>query len=182
MSEFSDNKILELFRNEDTRNYGFNLLIKKYQKKVYWQARRIVICHDDANDITQNVFIKIWKNLDTFREESLLFSWIYKITNNESLTFLKKKRSFLSVPFEGLENQLSDCLKEESILDTNSIQFKLQKAILKLPEKQKIVFNMRYYENLTYKEISQILGTSVGALKASYHIAIKKIEKYLKEN
>ncbi len=182
MQEFSDNEILNLFRNEDTRNYGFNLLTKKYQEKVYWHVRRIVINHEDANDVVQNIFLKIWKNLDGFRFESKLFSWIYRIATNEAITFLKNKnKSFFTTLGENNE-YLLDNLRDEVRVDCDEIQRKLQRALLKLPEKQRLVFNMRYYDEMKYSEISEVLSTSEGALKASYHHAIKKIEKYLKNN
>ena len=182
MQEFSDNEILNLFRNEDTRNYGFNLLTKKYQEKVYWHVRRIVINHEDANDVVQNIFLKIWKNLDGFRFESKLFSWIYRIATNEAITFLKNKnKSFFTTLGENNE-YLLDNLRDEVRVDCDEIQRKLQRALLKLPEKQRLVFNMRYYDEMKYSEISEVLSTSEGALKASYRHAIKKIEKYLKNN
>ncbi len=182
MQEFSDNEILNLFRQENTRNYGFNLLVKKYQEKVYWHVRRIVIDHDDANDVVQNVFLKLWKNLDSFRFEAKLFSWIYRIATNEALTFLKQKHTNVFLPFSNANKHLFDCLSDESSIDCDEILLKLQQALLKLPNKQRLVFNMRYYDEMTYDEISEVLSTSTGALKASYHHAVKKIEKYLKRD
>ncbi|MCF8296187.1 MAG: sigma-70 family RNA polymerase sigma factor [Saprospiraceae bacterium] len=180
MQEFSDNEILNLFRQENTRNYGFNLLVKKYQERTYWHIRRIVIDHEDANDVTQNVFIKIWSNLDNFRLESKLFSWIYRIATNEALTFLKNKHTNIFLPLNSANQHLFDCLSNEETIDCDEIQLKLQHALLKLPNKQRIVFNMRYYDEMSYGEMSEVLETSKGALKASYHHAIKKIGKYLK--
>src|ERR1035437_4937765 len=164
------------------RNYSFNLLIRKYQKKIYWHVRRMVISHDDANDVTQETFVKVWKYLDRFKEESQLFTWIYRIATNESISFLRKKRSRFFIPLINVENQLSNSLKDDNFFSGDEIQLKLQKAILKLPEKQRIVFNMKYYDDLKYEEMSEVLGTSVGALKASYHHAVKKVEEYLKNN
>ena len=181
MSEdLSDKELLERFRNPDMRNYSFNLLIRKYQKKIYWHVRRMVISHDDANDVTQETFVKVWKYLDRFKEESQLFTWIYRIATNESISFLRKKRNRFFIPLINVENHLANSLKDDNFFSGDEIQLKLQKAILKLPEKQRIVFNMRYYDELKYEEMSEVLGTSVGALKASYHFAVKKIEKYLK--
>jgi RNA polymerase sigma-70 factor (ECF subfamily) len=178
--DLSDKELLERFRNPDMRNYSFNLLIRKYQKKIYWHVRRMVISHDDANDVTQETFVKVWKYLDRFKEESQLFTWIYRIATNESISFLRKKRNRFFIPLINVENHLANSLKDDNFFSGDEIQLKLQKAILKLPEKQRIVFNMRYYDELKYEEMSEVLGTSVGALKASYHFAVKKIEKYLK--
>lgn len=178
--ELSDKELLERFRNAETRSYAFNLLVRKFQKKVYWHIRRIVISHDDADDVTQETFLKIWKNLDNFKEESQLFTWIYRIATNESLTFLKKKRMKFYIPFINVESKLSKSLIDDNFFSGDYIQLKLQKAVLKLPEKQRVIFNMKYYDDLKYDEMSEILGTSVGALKASYHHAVKKIEEYMK--
>lgn len=183
MSEDIDDKeLLERFRDPDTKNYSFNLITRKYQKQVYWHIRRLIIDHDDTNDVTQETFVKIWKNLDRFKEESQLFTWIYRIATNEALSFLRKKRSMFLLPLVNVENKLANSLKDDNFFNGDEIQLKLQNAILKLPEKQRLVFNMKYYDELKYEEMSSILGTSVGALKASYHFAVKKIEEYLKNN
>ncbi|HTA84413.1 MAG TPA: sigma-70 family RNA polymerase sigma factor [Bacteroidia bacterium] len=183
MSEdISDKELLEQFRIESTRNMAFHLLVTKYQKRVYWQVRRIIIDHDDANDVVQNVFIKVWKNLDGFKETSQLYTWLFRIATNESLTFLKQKRAPLYVPFENVERGLSRKLTDDNYFKADEIETKLHNAILTLPEKQRIVFNMRYYDETPYEEMSEILETSVGALKASYHHAVKKIEDFLKNN
>jgi len=180
--ELSDKELLNSFRNPDTRSYAFNLLIRKYQKRVYWHTRRLVISHDDANDVTQDAFIKVWKHLEGFKEEAQLFTWIYRIATNEALSFLRKKKYKFLIPFVNVENELTRHLIDDNFFSGDEIQLKLQKAILRLPEKQRIVFNMKYFDELKYEEMSSVLGTSVGALKASYHHAVKKIEKYLKEN
>ena len=177
--EISDKELLERFRNSETRSYAFNLLVRKFQKKIYWHIRRIVISHEDANDVVQETFLKIWKNLDNFKEESQLFTWIYRIANNETFTFLKKKRVKFFIPLINVESKLAKLLIDDNFFSGNDIQLKLQEAILKLPEKQRVVFNMKYYDELKYEDMSAILGTSVGALKASYHHAVKKIEKYI---
>jgi RNA polymerase sigma-70 factor (ECF subfamily) len=179
MTEKTEKEILDLLKKKDSRNYGFNLLVRTYQKQVYWHVRRMVIDHEDANDVVQNTFLKIWKNIDRFREDSKLYTWIYRIATNETISFLNKKRSFLFVPIVNVENKLSETLKEDPYFKGDEIQYKLQQAILKLPEKQRLVFNMKYFENLKYETISEILGTSVGALKASYHHAVKKIEDFI---
>ena len=179
--EISDNELLEQFRMESTRNMAFHMLVTKYQKRIYWQVRRIIIDHDDANDVVQNTFIKVWKNLDGFKEASRLYTWLYRIATNESLTFLKQKRASSYVSFESVERGLSRKL-DDNYFKGDEIEKKLQQAILTLPEKQRIVFNMRYYDETPYEQMSEILETSVGALKASYHHAAKKIEDFLKNN
>ena len=182
MSEdLSDKELLERFRTPDTKNYSFNLLIRKYQQKVYWHIRRIVIDHDDADDVTQETFIKVWKNLENFKEESQLFTWIYRIATNEALSHLRKKRNKFFIPIMNVERKLERTLIDDNFFSGDEIQLKLQKAILTLPEKQRLVFNMKYYDELKYEEMSEITGTSVGALKASYHHAVKKIEEYIKK-
>ncbi len=182
MIDPEDKELLQQFRNEQTRHNAFNLLVRKYQKKVYWHTRRIVIGHDDADDVVQNVFIKVWKALDNFNEESQLFTWLYRIATNESLTFLKQKKGDLRVEYESVEQFLSTTLTDDNYFNGEEIQLKLQQAILTLPEKQRLVFNMKYYEDMKYEEMSEVLETSVGALKASYHFAVKKIEVFIKAN
>jgi RNA polymerase sigma factor (sigma-70 family) len=180
--EISDSDLLEQFRVESTRNQAFHFLVNKYQKRVYWQVRRIIIDHDDANDVVQNVFIKVWKNLGNFKEASSLYTWLYRIATNESLTFLKQKRANMYVPFDSVSRSLSHKLEDDSYFSGDAIQKKLQNAILTLPDKQRIVFNMKYYDNIKYEQMSEMLDTSVGALKASYHHAVKKIEAFLRNN
>lgn len=175
-----DKEIIALFNKEETKHYGFNLIVSKYQKKVYWLTRKMVVDHDDANDLTQNVFIKIWHNLDRFREDASLYTWIYRIASNECLNFIKKKKKVLFIPIYDLTKELHAKLDSGSLIDGDEITIRLQKAILTLPNKQRLVFNMKYFEELQYEEMSSILGTSVGALKASYHHAVKKIEAYMK--
>ena len=182
MEEYSDKELLDKFRVESSRSYAFNLIVKKYQKRLYSHIRRIIIDHDDTSDVLQNVFIKMWKNLLGFKEDSQLFTWLYRIATNESLTFLKKKRTKFFIPLVDVEYQLSKTLEDDSYFKGDEIQLKLQKAILRLPEKQRIVFNMKYFEEIKYEEMSLILGTSVGALKASYHHAVKKIEQFVLAN
>lgn len=182
MSEYSDSELIGQFRNGDNPNYAFNLLVRKYQQKVYYHVRRIVIDHDDANDIVQNTFIKAWKALDKFREDAQLYTWLYRIATNESLTFLKQKRNRFFVPLDDVEKQLSQKLDADPLVNPDALLMKLQKALLKLPEKQRIVFNLRYYDEMKYEDMSEVLGTSVGALKASYHHAVKKIEKFISDH
>lgn len=182
MEHLSDKKLLEMFRLDESRNYAFNLIMRKHQKPVYWHVRRIVIDHDDTNDIVQNTFIKVWKGLDAFREDSKLYTWLYRIATNESITFLNHKRKRFFISIHNVEKELFEKLQTDPYFKGDSIQKKLQAAILTLPEKQRIVFNMKYFDELKYEDMSEILGTSIGALKASYHIAVKKIEEILKEN
>lgn len=178
VSEF-DKELLEKFRREDTRHYAFNLLVREYQKRLYWHIRKILIDHDDTNDVLQNVFVKVWRNLDGFKGESQLYTWLYRIATNESITFLNQKKKRAGVPLDEASAFLGTSLQSDSLFKGDEIQAKLQKAILTLPDKQRIVFNMKYFDNIKYEEMSKILETSVGALKASYHHAVKKIESYL---
>lgn len=177
--QIEDSEILEKFNNPKTQELGFKLLLNKYQQKIYWHIRRIVIEHEDADDVVQDVFIKVWKNLASFRQDSQLYTWLYRIATNESITFLNKKKTKFNSSFEELSEKLSESLNDDNYFTGDQIQKKLQKALLTLPEKQRLVFNMKYYDDLKFQEISDILGTSVGALKASYHLAVKKIEQFL---
>ena len=177
----SDEELLALFENPETRRNAFNQLVRKYQQKVYWLVRKMVVDHDDANDITQDAFIKAWTALENFRGDSKFYTWLYRIASNEAINFLNKKRKRFFIPIHDIENELSEKLEADPLVSGDVIQLKLQKAILKLPDKQRLVFNLKYFEELPYEEIAQITGTSVGALKASYHWATKKIEDFLNE-
>ena len=174
--------IIEKFRQPDTKRYGFNLLVQHYQERVYWHVRKMVIDHDDADDLTQEIFVKVWNNLDRFREDSSLFTWIYRIATNECLNFLKKKKRRYFLPIHDVSNELNQKIDEGDGIDGDEIEILLQKAILTLPEKQRVVFNLKYFDELKFEEIAAITETSVGALKASYHHAVKKIEKFVKEH
>jgi len=179
----SDSELLLQFQDELKRHDAFSQLIKKYQQKIYWHIRKMVIDHDDADDVVQETFIKIWHGLQNFRSDSQLYTWIYRIATNESLNFLQKKRRQNHVPLDNddsldLLNTLESSISQDYI-SGDEIQLKLQKALLKLPDKQRLVFNMKYYDDMKYEEISDITGTSIGALKASYHLAVKKIEDTL---
>jgi RNA polymerase sigma factor (sigma-70 family) len=161
-----------------TRREAFPLLVSQYQRRVYGIVRKMVISHDDADDIVQEVFVKVWNNLDNFKGESNLFTWMYRIATNESLQFLRKRRNqswFRTDITEELEN----ALVSDKHIDADEIQLKLQKAILKLPDKQRLVFNLKYFEELTYEQIAEITDSTVGSLKASFHHATKKIEEFL---
>ncbi|HEY4651221.1 MAG TPA: sigma-70 family RNA polymerase sigma factor [Pontibacter sp.] len=178
-----DKEILLKFANPDSRNLAFNQLVRKYQQKVYWHIRKMVIDHDDADDLTQEVFLKVWKSLENFRQDAQLYTWLYRIATNECLTFLSSKKRKFFLPINDVAAELSEKIDASSAhISGDEIQLKLQKALLKLPDKQRLVFNMKYYDELKYEEISEILGTSVGALKASYHLAVKKIEEFLKQD
>jgi len=179
MKQVEDSEILEKFSNDKTRNEAFNLLLSKYQQKIYWHIRRLVIDHDDADDLVQDVFIKVWKNLEKFRSDSQLYTWIYRIATNESITFLNKKKQRNNIPLDEVSGELNETLVASDYFNGDKIQMKLQKAMLTLPEKQRLIFNMKYFDELKYEEISDITGTSVGALKASFHIAVKKIEAFM---
>lgn len=182
MEHYSDKELLQFFSNAESRNYGFNLLMKKYQEKIYWHIRRMVIEHEDADDVLQNTFIKVWQALDNFREDAQLYTWLYRIATNEALTFLRKKRNKYLIPIVNVEHQLNNSLESDPYFSGDEIQKKLQKAILSLPDKQRVVFNMKYFDEMKYEEIAEVLNTSVGALKASFHHAMKKIEKYMNDD
>lgn len=181
MEHYSDERLLNLFHHSANPDYAFSLLVKKYQEKVYWHIRRLVISHDDANDLVQDVFVKVWKALPEFRGDAALYTWIYRIATNETLSFLKRKKRWAFLPWSDVENVLSEKVDSDSRISGNEIQRKLQKAILSLPEKQRVVFNLRYYDEMKYEEMSKVLDTSVGALKASYHHAVKKVEQYVRD-
>lgn len=179
MKQVEDSEILEKFSNIKTRDEAFNLLLNKYQQKIYWHIRRLVIDHDDTDDLVQDVFIKVWKNLDNFRSDSQLYTWIYRIATNESITFLNKQKQRNNTPLDEVSGELEQTLVASSYFDGDKIQMKLQRALLTLPEKQRLIFNMKYFDDLKYEEIAAITGTSVGALKASFHIAVKKVETFM---
>jgi len=175
---YSDDELLAGLRQKDKNAYYFDLLVRKYQQKLYWMIRRMVTDHDDANDVLQNVWIKVFRNIDNFKEESQLYTWLFRIASNETLTFIDKEKKKQKVRLEDAEtavNQKVDSGMTEDFGD--NLQAKLLKAIDALPEKQKLVFQLRYYDEMPYEEISKVLNTSVGALKASYHHAAKKIEE-----
>lgn len=177
-----DGELLRLFRQETTRESAFTDIIKKYQEKLYWHIRRMVVSHDDANDVLQNVFIKVWKALDGFREDSQLYTWLYRIATNESLTFLEQQKRKGAVSFDDVESGLSNKIKADDGFDAKKLEWKLQLAIQQLPEKQRLVFNLRYYDEMPYEQMSRVLDTSEGALKASYHHAAKKIEEFIRNS
>jgi len=174
-----DQELLRRFKDPSSKEKGFTGIIKKYQEKLYWHIRRMVVDHEDANDVLQNMFIKVWNALDNFREDSQLYTWLYRIATNESLSYIEQQKKRASVSLGDVENGLSNKLKAEKNYDSNKIEWKLQMAMQQLPEKQRVVFNLRYYDEMPYQEMSVVLETSEGALKASYHHAVKKIEDYI---
>ena len=174
-----DRDILIQFKEPSGKSRAFSALVQKYQQRMYWHIRKMVINHEDADDVVQEVFLKVYKNLDNFREASQLYTWMYRIATNESLTFLNKRRKRLSLGLDDINNELENHLASGTYISGDEVQMKLQKALLTLPDKQRLVFNMKYFDDMKYDEISAITGTSVGALKASYHLAVKKIEQYL---
>jgi RNA polymerase sigma-70 factor (ECF subfamily) len=180
LTDSSDAELLVQFRNEQTKERAYTSIIKKYQERLYWHIRRMVVDHDDANDVLQNVFIRVWNGLANFREDAQLYTWLYRIATNESLTFLENQKKRSAVSLSDVETGLSNKIKADQSFDANRLEWKLQLAIQKLPEKQRLVFNLRYYDEMPYEEMSRILETSEGALKASYHHAAKKIEEYIK--
>jgi RNA polymerase sigma factor (sigma-70 family) len=180
--DYNDKELMGLFRNAETRDFAFNLIVRKYQERLYWHIRKLVIDHNDTDDTLQNTFIKVWTGLENFREDSSLFTWLYRIATNEALSFLgNKKRRFL-LPLADVEKQLSNTLENDEYFNGDELQLKLQKALLTLPEKQRVVFSMKYFDEMKYEDMAEILETSVGALKASFHHAVKKIEKYVTEH
>lgn len=178
-ANIDDHVILASFRDESTREAAFTQLVRKYQEKLYWHIRRMVIEHEDANDVLQNVFIKVWKNLADFREEANLYTWLYRIATNETLTWIEQKKRRAMASLSDNEAALENKLVAQKGFDAQKVEWKLQQAIQSLPEKQRIVFNLRYYDEMPYEEMAGVLDTSVGALKASYHHAVKKVEAFL---
>lgn len=178
----AEETLVQELKQKESRAQAFEVLVNTYKERLYWHIRRIVLDHDDADDVLQNTFIKVYKNIDAFKGESKLYSWMYRIATNESLTFLKQKSKKLKVSDQELKDQMVENLRADVYFEGSEIQLKLQKALATLPDKQKLVFTMKYYQEMKYSEISEILETSEGALKASYHLAVKKIETYLKEN
>jgi RNA polymerase sigma factor (sigma-70 family) len=182
VTDYSDKELIGLFRKTESRDLAFNLIVRKYQEKLYWHIRKLLIDHSDTDDTLQNTFIKVWTGLDNFREDSSLYTWLYRIATNEALSFLNNKKRRFLLPLVDVEKQLSNSLKNDEYFNGDELQLKLQKALLTLPEKQRVVFNLKYFDEMKYEEMAEILETSVGALKASYHHAVKKIEKYILEH
>ena len=182
MPKITDKELVKLLKKGNDLDYAFSLLIKKYQEKIYWHIRKIVLNHDDADDLTQNTFIKVYENINKFRHDSELYTWIYRIATNQAISFINQKKKKLFLPIVDADEYLINSLKADEYFDGDEMQLKFQKTLLKLPEKQRLVFNMKYFDEMKYEEIAKILKTSVGALKASYHHAVKKIENLLDDD
>ena len=179
---YNEREVLALLQNESTQKQGFELVVRQYSEQLYWPIRRLVLSHEDANDLLQNTFLKAWVNIDYFRAEAKLSTWLYRIALNECLTFLNRQRAEAKVSLDDPESDMVKRLESDPYFSGDRIQCTLQKALMSLPEKQRMVFNLKYYEEMKYEDMSEIFGTSVGALKASYHHAVKKIEKFLNEH
>ena len=181
MQKEEEEEIIRNLHNPEKRHAAFSEIIRMYSEPLYWQIRRMVVSHDDANDLLQNTFLKAWSNIEQFRGEAKLSTWLYKIAVNESITFLNKERQRQNVSLDD-DSFLVGSLESDEWFDGDELQLKLQKAIATLPEKQRLIFNMKYFDEMKYEEMSEILGTSVGALKASFHHAVKKIELFFEKN
>jgi len=182
LEDYTDKELVRLFREGSNPGYAFNLIVRKYQEKLYWHIRKLLVSHADTDDTLQVVFIKAFQSLPEFREESSLYTWLYRIATNEALTLLKKRKIRQYLSLEDIGTYLEKTLEADPYSDGDVVKMKLQKAIFRLPEKQRIVFNMKYFDEMKYEDMSEILRTSVGALKASYHHAVKKIEKFIQED
>ncbi len=176
--QHNDERILTMMSDDATMEEGFRLLMAAYQERLYWHVRRMVHGHDDANDVLQNCFVKVYRGFRQFEGKSKLYTWLYRIATNEAITFLKKQKAV--TPLDNEDNNLSNQLKADPYFDGDKIQTWLKMAIARLPEKQQLVFNLRYYDEMSYADMSELLDTSQGALKASFHHAIKKVEQYVK--
>lgn len=175
-----DAELTERLRNPSECRRAFNEVISRYSEPLYWQIRRMVQNHDDANDLLQNTFLKAWSSIQNFRGDAKLSTWLYKIAINESLTFIEKEKKRTSAAVDDEDNYLLNSIEADEYIDGDALKQELRKVVATLPEKQQLVFNMRYYDEMKYEDMSSILGTSVGALKASYHLAVKKIEQHFR--
>lgn len=177
----TEQELIALLKNKNTLNIAFKELVSTYKERLYWHIRKIVINHNDADDVLQNTFIKVFKNISSFKEDSKLYSWMYRIATNEAITFINQRAKKNNSTTEEVQQTILSNLASDDYFDGDAAQLILQKAIATLPQKQQIVFNMKYFDNIKYQEMSEILDTSVGALKASYHHAVKKIELFIKD-
>jgi len=180
VTEYSDQELVKLFGQSDKRNFAFNLIVKNYQERLYWHIRKFLFVHEDSDDVLQDTFIKAFKNLDKFRSDSNLYTWLYRIATNEALNHLQKQKRKCENTGHDISELISDNLIADVHFSGDEMQLKFQQALIQLPEKQRLVFNMKYFDNMKYDEISDILETSVGGLKASYFHAVKKIEQFIK--
>lgn len=182
MDNTTDEEIISLILDKATANQGFRLLVAQNQEQLYWQIRKMVLVHDDADDVLQNVFIKIFKGIKNFKGDSKLSTWMFRIAYNESITFLKRKAKSLQLSSQELQDHLTEKLEADVYFTSDEIELALKKALAQLPERQREVFNLRYYDDLMFKDIADILDLTEGAVKSTYHIAAKKVEKYIKED
>ena len=182
LPEYNEEIIVAQLQDPKHCREAFALVVRHYSQSLYWQIRKMVISHDDADDLLQNTFMKAWSSIAYFRAEARLSTWLYRIAVNETLTFLARQRQQNNVPIDGDDSFLAERLESDEWFDGDELQLKLQKAIATLPEKQRLIFNMKYFDEMKYEEMSEILGTSVGALKASFHHAVKKIELFFEKN
>lgn len=174
-----DKLLLEQFKQPESKERAYTAIIRKYQEKLYWHIRRMVVDHDDANDVLQNTFIRVWNGLANFREDAKLYTWLYRVATNECLSFLEQQKRKSALPLDSADENLSNKIKADKYFDPGKLEWKLQLAIQQLPEKQRVVFTLRYYDEMPYEEMSRVLETSEGSLKASYHHAVKKIEDFI---
>lgn len=178
--QVEDAQILEAISNPVRKEQGFRWLLQKYQERLYWHIRRMVVDHEDAHDVVQNTLIKVYRSIDRFKGDSKLYTWLYRIATNESITFINKRKKRQAISIDESEIPIINTLQADPFFNGDEALIKLKAAVMSLPEKQQLVFNMRYYDELSYQDISDVLGTSVGGLKASFHHAVKKIEAYIK--
>jgi len=177
-----EQKLVHQLKDIKTQDKAFRILISLYKERLYWHIRKIVISHDDADDVLQNTFVKVYRNIGNFKTDSKIYSWMYRIATNEAITFINKRAKSKVVDITEYQQNLGNSLQDDVLFNGEEIQIILQKAILTLPQKQQLVFNMKYFDEMKYSDISEVLGTSVGALKASYYHAVKKIEKIITSN
>lgn len=182
MNNYNEKEIIALLQDPARQREAFEAIVKEYSEQLYWQVRRLVFSHEDANDILQNTFIKAWINIDYFRGDAKMSTWLYRIALNECLTFLNKQRAANQLSIDEADKELLNKLESDTYFDGDDTQKIFLQAIHTLPEKQQIVFNLKYFKEMKYEEISEIVGTSIGALKASYHHAVKKIEAFLEKH
>ena len=180
MNEIDDNEIVRLFHSEKGEERAFRMLVEKYSQPLYWHIRKIVMCHEDSDDILQETFVKIWQGLKEFRQEAKLFTWMFRVATNEAINFLAEKKRRPYGNSEEITPELANRLESDLFFSGDDIQKELQRAVLKLPERQRIVFNMKYFDDMRYEDIAEVLGVAVGTLKATYHNAVKKIEASLR--
>ena len=182
MEPYNEKETIALLQDPTRQREAFERIVRTYSEQLYWQIRRLVLSHDDANDILQNTFIKAWTNIDYFRGDAKMSTWLYRIALNESLTFLNKQRANSQLSIDDTDTEMLNKLESDPYFDGDATQKAFLKAIQSLPEKQRIVFNLKYFKEMKYEEISEILGTSIGGLKASYHHAVKKIEAFIEKH